>query len=269
MSDGRQAGSSASRCWPGCMTARGEMTAAEGALERGVCGSGSRERCAVQWAVASVGHRIALTGRAISRQRGQATWTRHSPSSPRGRTCRSSRERSRWRRWCEADIAERSRAGRDEAGAAAAEARLGRPSRTARRRDGGDDASYRRGPALEARGHVALTDAESTRAMGASDRRGWRLAVDLLVERRDGRTRPRMRGIGWRRRCCRIETLRAEASEELRARARCRRPGSAPGRYGSGSKRWRPGRACRLAGARADETVETGRLESTRSPPTT
>ena len=82
----------------------------------------------------------------------------------------------------EADIAERSRAGRDHAEATAARARLATHRDQLARRMASIHAPD--GPELDARGHLALTDAEGTRADGASDPAAWRLAVSLLSERR-------------------------------------------------------------------------------------
>ena len=70
----------------------------------------------------------------------------------------------------EADIAERARAGRDTAGAAVAEARLAAHKEQLAQAMARTELPT--GPELEARSHLALTDAEATRARGASDSRG-------------------------------------------------------------------------------------------------
>ncbi len=82
----------------------------------------------------------------------------------------------------EADVAERSRAARDLAAAEAAVTRL-----TAHRDllvDAMASVDRAPGPDLDARGHLAMTEAELGRAGGTSDPSAWRQAVELLSERR-------------------------------------------------------------------------------------
>ncbi len=81
----------------------------------------------------------------------------------------------------EADIAERARASRDTPGAATAEARLAAHREQLARAMATIEVPG--GPELEGRGHSALTDAEATRAHGASDPAAWRAAIDLLLQR--------------------------------------------------------------------------------------
>ena len=82
----------------------------------------------------------------------------------------------------EAEVAERARAGRDPARAAAAEHRLAahrgildRVVKTVHMPSASD---------LEVRGHLALADAEHRRAAGHADPAAWRAAVELLEARR-------------------------------------------------------------------------------------
>ena len=80
----------------------------------------------------------------------------------------------------EADIAERARAARDRAGAADAVQRLRTLRERLRRARAPVDLPH--GPDLEVRGHMALMDAEQTRADGAPAPEMWRTAVALFVE---------------------------------------------------------------------------------------
>ncbi len=152
----------------------------------------------------------------------------------------------------EADIAERARAGRDETSAAAAEARLAAHRDQLTRAMAA--AALPAGPDLEARGHAALTDAEMTRASGVPDPAAWRLAVDLLLERRTAYPAAYAR---YRLAEAMLpdRDLRAEAGDELRAAH------DVAQKLGARPLRERiEGLAARarvsLAGQVADETVE-------------
>ena len=193
-------------------TARGEMTAAEGALERGFAalGAGSDAQFNGPLRQSAIELHDWQSDFAAARQdvdEALAILAEGEDVPILARTVSLAA-------MVEADIAERSRAGRDKTGAAAAEARLA----AHREQLAGAMAATTElpaGPALEVRGLVALTDAESTRAMGASDPTAWRLAVDLLVQRRAAYPAAYAR-YRLAEAMLSDRDLRAEAGEELR-----------------------------------------------------
>jgi predicted ATPase/DNA-binding CsgD family transcriptional regulator len=158
--------------------ARGEMAAAEGALERGFAALGAGSEAQFNGPLRQGAIELHLWRNDLAEAR-QATEDALEVLAGTEDLPILSNTLSLGAR-VQAELAERARAGRDTAGADAAVARLA---------DYRDElaaamASFDlpAGPDLEARGHLALIEAEATRAGDASDAAAWRLAVSLLDE---------------------------------------------------------------------------------------